>query len=238
MSNSKREKCPHCRQLIDDEATKCPWCHSDLTSWAESNRKRKQGGCLGVIVIIIIVGLIGKCNGDDDSDNSQSSSNTNTKTEQVVENEISYSNDNQENKNISLPTENQTKEITYIEEKIEIKENIDAVELSESTDDSILDVDFDIETFKQLVDDIRKTDFDKAKKDKKNILQTIASFKSSSMGYDEIISFTIENNKELKKKWEKDGLYFNNQIDFYESFVSGNYKKLLQAKKENNNEAR
>ena len=27
--STKREKCPYCKQFIDNEATVCPWCHSD-----------------------------------------------------------------------------------------------------------------------------------------------------------------------------------------------------------------
>ena len=82
---SNRAKCPYCKQLIDSDARICPWCRSNLTSWAKSNRKKK--GCLALIVIIIftILLLIGMNN------DKKSVSNTNIKTKRVVENETAYS---------------------------------------------------------------------------------------------------------------------------------------------------
>ena len=232
MSNSKK-KCPYCKELIDDEAEKCPRCHSDLMSWAESNRKNKRGEWLGgLVVIVIIIVLIGKCNGDDE----KKSSNTNTQTEQVTENKISYSDNNEEKiaaHSTTKQTSNRIKETSTTEQtdnKTNSEEFAKSIEIEVNKDLSETKI-LDFETFKQLAEDIRKTDFDKIKKDKKSIIQKVASFKNNS-DYESVIIFVIENNKELGKKWQKEGPFFENQIEFYEAFVSGEYKEILKSRKQ------
>ena len=226
MSDSKREKCPYCKELVDDEATKCPRCHSDLTSWAESNKKKKQGaGCIGMIVLAIIIG-VGVYNKDD----KKSSSNTNIQTEQVAENETDFS-DNNEEKIATYNTAEQTNDYAKETNSEDIVESIDMEEEEvEVYNDLLESKTLDFEAFKQLVGDIRKTDFDKIKKDNKGIIRKVAAFKNES-NYEFVILFVIENNKELNKKWQKDGRYFDNQIEFYEAFISGKYKAIIKSKK-------
>jgi hypothetical protein len=49
--------------------------------------------------------------------------------------------------------------------------------------------------------------------------------------YSELIEVAIEKNKELYKEWTKNGQYFANQTEFYESYISPDYKKILKSKK-------
>jgi hypothetical protein len=88
----------------------------------------------------------------------------------------------------------------------------------------------DFEVFKQWAEDIKSTDFDKIKKDKKGMIQKVADFKNRAV-YPEVVKFVIANNKELSKKWEKEGNYFADETELYESFVSGDYKNILNTKK-------
>ncbi len=49
--------------------------------------------------------------------------------------------------------------------------------------------------------------------------------------YSELIDIAIENNKELNKEWSKNGQYFQDKTEFYEVYISENYKHILKAKK-------
>jgi len=46
--------------------------------------------------------------------------------------------------------------------------------------------------------------------------------------YDEVISIVIENNNKCNKYWGKHGVYFNNKSDFYNAYISGEYRKHLR----------
>lgn len=60
----------------------------------------------------------------------------------------------------------------------------------------------------------------------KYFVNIIESFKEN-FGYQAIVDFTIENNKELSKEFKKNGVKFLNKIDFFEAYLSGDYKKRL-----------
>ena len=49
--------------------------------------------------------------------------------------------------------------------------------------------------------------------------------------YDYIVNFLIDNNIGLNKEYTKNGSYFSSKREFYESFISGNYKDILKSKK-------
>lgn len=49
--------------------------------------------------------------------------------------------------------------------------------------------------------------------------------------YDYIVNFLIDNNIGLNKEYKKNGSCFSSKIEFYESFISGNYKDILKSKK-------
>ncbi|MDR0419949.1 MAG: hypothetical protein LBH30_00630 [Prevotellaceae bacterium] len=60
--------------------------------------------------------------------------------------------------------------------------------------------------------------------------QCIAQNKNESY-YSELVDIAIENNKKLNKEWTKNGQFFANKTEFYEAFVSDNYKQILKDKK-------
>lgn len=64
----------------------------------------------------------------------------------------------------------------------------------------------------------------------KYFLQRIDSYRNLN-SYSRIIDFTIETNKGLNKEWAKKGGLFANKVEFYESYLSGNYKQILKDKK-------
>lgn len=49
--------------------------------------------------------------------------------------------------------------------------------------------------------------------------------------YSKIIDFMVEINNGLNKEWVKNGENFDNKIEFYEAYVSGNYKDILKVNK-------
>ena len=64
----------------------------------------------------------------------------------------------------------------------------------------------------------------------KSYVQKIASYKDKPY-YSKIMDFIIETNKGLNKEWTKNGVIFYNKVEFYEAYISGNYKQILKAKK-------
>lgn len=64
----------------------------------------------------------------------------------------------------------------------------------------------------------------------KKWVQLIASHKGKS-SYPRIIEFVVNTNKVLSKEWEKNGTYFKDKIEFYEAYISPDYKKILKGKK-------
>jgi hypothetical protein len=65
----------------------------------------------------------------------------------------------------------------------------------------------------------------------KYYVQKISIYKDKSY-YSNIIDFIIDANKGLKKEWIKKGELFVDKIEFYEAYVSGNYKQILKNKKQ------
>lgn len=49
--------------------------------------------------------------------------------------------------------------------------------------------------------------------------------------YSKVIDYIIEINKKLSKEWTKNGDSFLNKVEFYEAYISSNYKGLLKGKK-------
>jgi len=49
--------------------------------------------------------------------------------------------------------------------------------------------------------------------------------------YEEVVSMIFEYDENLVKEWEKNGRFFKSKEDFYEAYVSGNYKQTLKEKK-------
>ena len=232
---SNKAKCPYCKRLIEKDATKFPWCHSDTSAWAEKNGKI---GCLslvggGIFIFLLIIMII---NSNDNESSSNKNSSTQSTSTQQVDNIITDKNEhsaeydgfhstNKENKQQEHdPNNTDNNEHSAEYDEIYSTNNEDKQQDNTETEMS------ELEQFYHLIADIRKTDFDKANKDKKGIIQKVASFKNTE-DYESVILFVIENNKDLSKNWEKNGQYFSSQIEFYEAYTLGNYKEIIKARK-------
>ncbi len=64
----------------------------------------------------------------------------------------------------------------------------------------------------------------------KEIVKIIASHRDDS-SYPRIIEFVVTTNKILSKEWGRNGKYFKDKIEFYEAYISPDYKKILREKK-------
>jgi hypothetical protein len=51
--------------------------------------------------------------------------------------------------------------------------------------------------------------------------------------YNNIMDFLVEKNKKLNKEWNKSKDYFESKIEFYNAYISGEYKQILKDKKKN-----
>ncbi len=49
--------------------------------------------------------------------------------------------------------------------------------------------------------------------------------------YPQILSYVIQKNKRMSKEWDRKGKYFQNQEEFYDAYISVNYKNILRNKK-------
>jgi len=49
--------------------------------------------------------------------------------------------------------------------------------------------------------------------------------------YPQVMDLVIETNKGLNKEWSKNGQYFQSKTEFYEVFLSDNYKQIVKEKK-------
>jgi len=89
----------------------------------------------------------------------------------------------------------------------------------------------DLKTLKTLgecVKTIQSINFMKV--DEYGIQELIKNCKDRKI-YPEALKIVFDNNKGISKMWEKEGMYFYNQSEFYESYTSGDYKKILKEKK-------
>ncbi len=70
-------------------------------------------------------------------------------------------------------------------------------------------------------------------KDKNEILTMITESQNKPY-YLQVLDFAIETNKGLNKEWSKNGQYFENKTQFYNAYISEDYKKILKNNKKNN----
>ena len=70
-------------------------------------------------------------------------------------------------------------------------------------------------------------------KDKNEILTTISESQNKPY-YLQVLDFAIEINKGLNKEWTKNGQFFENKTQFYNAYLSEDYKKILKNNKKNN----
>jgi hypothetical protein len=74
------------------------------------------------------------------------------------------------------------------------------------------------------------TNYNKINADRQKVLSAISESKNK-LHYSQIVDFVVETNKELNKEFSKNGQYFANKTEFYEAFISENYKEVLKANK-------
>ena len=78
--------------------------------------------------------------------------------------------------------------------------------------------------------DVSTMDYSKENDARKKILSAISENQNKSY-LSQILDFVVETNKELNKEWSKNGQYFNSKSDFYNAFLSENYKQILEDNK-------
>jgi hypothetical protein len=49
--------------------------------------------------------------------------------------------------------------------------------------------------------------------------------------YKEVINILVDTNNDLNKEWTKSGEFFKNKTDFFEAYISDNYKQILKDRK-------
>jgi hypothetical protein len=65
---------------------------------------------------------------------------------------------------------------------------------------------------------------------RREILYVVNSCKNKSY-YPQVIDLVIEINTKLNTEWTKNGKYFKTKVDFYEAYMSDNYKQILKDNK-------
>ena len=53
----------------------------------------------------------------------------------------------------------------------------------------------------------------------------------SQKAYPRIVKLMVHSNEKMSKEWSPNGHYFNNEVDFYEAYISENYKEILNNRK-------
>ncbi len=67
-----KTKCDYCKKNIDVFASRCPYCQGEYTPEQIAERaksiKGTWGGCVAIVGIIVLLGLIGQCSGSGSDD--------------------------------------------------------------------------------------------------------------------------------------------------------------------------
>ncbi len=53
----------------------------------------------------------------------------------------------------------------------------------------------------------------------------------SQKAYPRIVKLMVTSNEKMSKEWSSNGKYFKSEIEFYEAYISENYKEILKSKK-------
>lgn len=75
------------------------------------------------------------------------------------------------------------------------------------------------------------TNYEETNKMRRDILNTIKSNQNKPY-YSQIIDFVVETNKDLNKEWTKNGQYFESKVEFYNAFITADYKLILKNNKQ------
>jgi hypothetical protein len=73
-------------------------------------------------------------------------------------------------------------------------------------------------------------DYTEINKYRSQLLEWVGTLKTKPY-YDEVLDFLINNNSGLYKEYAKNGGKFSSKAEFYDAFVSGDYKNILKSKK-------
>ena len=65
---------------------------------------------------------------------------------------------------------------------------------------------------------------------RKKLIEMIEESKTKPY-YPEIVDLLIQTNKKLNREWNKNGQYFKDKIDFFNSYLFEDYKQILKNKK-------
>lgn len=76
----------------------------------------------------------------------------------------------------------------------------------------------------------QSTNYTKINNDRKKILSAISGSQNKPY-YSQIMDFVIETNKGLNKEWSKNGQFFESKAEFYNAYLSDNYKDMLKTNK-------
>jgi len=74
------------------------------------------------------------------------------------------------------------------------------------------------------------TDYSNANADREKILSAISDCRNKPY-YSQVMNFIIETNKGLNKEWNKNGKFFESKSEFYNSYISNDYKNILKSYK-------
>ncbi|MBQ3691677.1 MAG: hypothetical protein II937_17655 [Bacteroidales bacterium] len=73
-------------------------------------------------------------------------------------------------------------------------------------------------------------DYTKINEYRKKLLEWVSTLKSKTY-YDDVIDFLINNNAALGREFSKSGSKFDSKSEFYDAYISGDYKNILKGKK-------
>jgi hypothetical protein len=73
-------------------------------------------------------------------------------------------------------------------------------------------------------------DYTKINEYRRKLLEWVSTLKSKSY-YDDVIDFLINNNAALGREFSKNGSKFDSKSEFYNAYISGDYKNILKGKK-------
>lgn len=73
---------------------------------------------------------------------------------------------------------------------------------------------------------------DSKKEEIKQFFVYLAECKAiSSAAYPQMIGLLVSTNKKISKEWEENGQFFVDEVEFYEAYITDDYKNILKSKK-------
>lgn len=90
--------------------------------------------------------------------------------------------------------------------------------------------------FRTKIEEFSKLKLKEATTSKKEAIKQYLVFVNecteiSQKAYPRIVKLMVHSNEKMSKEWSSNGHYFNNEVDFYEAYISENYKEILNNRK-------